>query len=138
MTDPIAPNLAIPRIVREDCPPRRIHVLMAPKWTSMVIYILSFGTLRTGQLQRCMPGVSKKMLTQSLRELERDGLIARKVFQVVPPMVEYSLTTNGQRFVEPLLALYDWAEANADLLDEIDQLRAADSGLPSADELDAG
>jgi DNA-binding HxlR family transcriptional regulator len=104
----------------------------------MVIYILSFGTLRTGQLQRCMPGVSKKMLTQSLRELERDGLIARKVFQVVPPMVEYSLTTNGQRFVEPLLALYDWAEANADLLDEIDQLRAADSSLPSADELDAG
>lgn len=113
-----------PLVVHEDCPPRRIHALLAPKWTSMVIYVLSFGALRTGQLQRSMPGVSKKMLTQTLRELEADQLVERKVFQVVPPMVEYSLTERGQRFVEPLLALYDWAEANAPLLDEIEQQRS--------------
>lgn len=100
---------------------------MAPKWSSMVIYVLSFGPMRTGQLQRSMPGISKKMLTQTLRELERDQLIVRKVFQVIPPMVEYSLTENGGRFVEPLMALYDWAEQNADLLDEIEKHRAAES-----------
>src|SRR5476649_2908929 len=98
-----------PLAISETCMPRRIHTLLAPKWTSMVIYVLSFGALRTGQLQRSMPGVSKKMLTQTLRELEADQLVERKVFQVVPPMVEYSLTERGQRFVEPLLALYDWA-----------------------------
>lgn len=115
-------------VVCEQCPPRRIHLLLAPKWSSMVIYVLSFGAMRTGRLQRSMPGISKKMLTQTLRELESDGLIARKVHQVVPPMVEYSLTEVGQRFVEPLMALYEWAEANAELLDEIETNRAAASG----------
>ncbi|MND96914.1 putative HTH-type transcriptional regulator YybR [compost metagenome] len=113
-----------PLVVCEQCPPRRIHLLLAPKWSSMVIYVLSFGSLRTGQLQRSMPGISKKMLTQTLRELESDGLIERKVHQVVPPMVEYSLTEVGQRFVEPLMALYEWAEENAELLDEIETNRA--------------
>ncbi|MHC8334407.1 winged helix-turn-helix transcriptional regulator [Pseudomonas sp. LB3P25] len=109
-----------PLIVDECCPTRRIHKLLTPKWTSMVLYILHHGPLRTGQLQRSMPGVSKKMLTQTLRELEGDGLIHRKVFQIVPPMVEYSLTELGKRFVEPLLALYDWAKDNSGLLDELE------------------
>ncbi|MFC3460709.1 MULTISPECIES: winged helix-turn-helix transcriptional regulator [Massilia] len=100
-------------------------MLLTPKWTSMVIYVLSFGPLRTGQLQRSMPGISKKMLTQTLRELEADQLLSRKVHQVVPPAVEYSLTELGQKFVEPLLALYDWAEANFVLLDKVERNRAA-------------
>lgn len=90
----------------------------------MVIYVLSFGPLRTGQLQRSMPGISKKMLTQTLRELEADKMVERKVFQVVPPMVEYSLTRFGERFVEPLMALYDWAVTSADLLDELQHNRS--------------
>ncbi|MBI6885036.1 winged helix-turn-helix transcriptional regulator [Pseudomonas putida] len=114
-----------PLVVCEQCPPRRIHFLLAPKWSSMVIYVLSFGAMRTGQLQRSMPGISKKMLTQTLRELESEGLISRKVHQVVPPMVEYSLTEAGLRFVEPLMALYEWAEQNAALLDDIERKRAA-------------
>jgi DNA-binding HxlR family transcriptional regulator len=114
-----------PLIISETCPPRRIHMLLTPKWTSMVIYVLSFGPLRTGQLQRSMPGISKKMLTQTLRELEADQLLSRKVHQVVPPAVEYSLTELGQKFVEPLLALYDWAEANFVLLDKVERNRAA-------------
>ena len=114
-----------PLVISETCPPRRIHMLLTPKWTSMVIYVLSFGPLRTGQLQRSMPGISKKMLTQTLRELEADQLLLRKVHQVVPPAVEYSLTELGQKFVEPLLALYDWAEANFVLLDKVERNRAA-------------
>ena len=114
-----------PLVISETCPPRRIHMLLTPKWTSMVIYVLSFGPLRTGHLQRSMPGISKKMLTQTLRELEADQLLSRKVHQVVPPAVEYSLTELGQKFVEPLLALYDWAEANFVLLDKVERNRAA-------------
>ncbi|HTV83982.1 MAG TPA: helix-turn-helix domain-containing protein [Dyella sp.] len=112
-------------VVDENCPPRRIHDVIGPKWTSMVMYVLSFGSLRTGALQRALPGASKKMLFQTLRELEMDGLINRTVFQVVPPMVEYSLSELGQRFVEPLMALYEWAEKNSALLDELEQRQTA-------------
>lgn len=125
MTTPTVRQPLDPLVVSETCLPRRIHMLLTPKWTSMVIYVLSFGPLRTGQLQRSMPGISKKMLTQTLRELEGDQLVTRKVHQVVPPAVEYSLTELGQKFVEPLLALYDWAEANAALLDSVERNRAA-------------
>ena len=123
-----------PLVISETCPPRRIHMLLTPKWTSMVIYVLSFGPLRTGQLQRSMPGISKKMLTQTLRELESDQLLSRKVHQVVPPAVEYSLTELGQRFVEPLLALYDWADTNAALLDTVERNRAASGQAGIADD----
>lgn len=108
--------------------PRRIHALLTPKWTSMAIYVLSFGALRTGQLQRAMIGVSKKMLTQTLRELEGDGLVSRHVHQVVPPVVEYALTPLGVQFVEPLMNLYGWAEAHAGLLDELEENRARSTG----------
>lgn len=123
-----------PLVISETCPPRRIHMLLTPKWTSMVIYVLSFGPLRTGQLQRSMPGISKKMLTQTLRELESDQLLSRKVHQVVPPAVEYSLTELGQRFVEPLLELYDWADRNAALLDTVERNRAASGQAGIADD----
>jgi DNA-binding HxlR family transcriptional regulator len=118
-------NPPMPLIVNEDCPRRRINILLTPKWTSMVIYVLSFGALRTGQLQRSMPGVSKKMLIQTLRELERDGLVERQVFNHVPPVVEYRLTEFGVKFVEPLLTLYEWADKNSCLLDQLEQNRAA-------------
>lgn len=86
----------------------------------MTLYVLSFGKSRTGELLRSMPGISKKMLTQTLRELERDGLVERKVHHVVPPMVEYDLTPLGQKLTEPLIGLYGWAKANADALDQIE------------------
>lgn len=119
-------------VVNETCPPRRVHQLLTPKWTSMVLYILHFDPQRTGSLQRCMPGISKKMLIQTLRELEGDGLVHRKVFNVVPPMVEYSLTDLGRRCVQPLLSLYDWAEKNSDVLDEIEANRIAAQRLIDA------
>ncbi|GLS33612.1 transcriptional regulator, HxlR family [Mesorhizobium albiziae] len=111
-------------VLRENCPQRRIHYILSGKWTSMVLYALSHGTMRTGQLERTLPGVSKKMLTQTLREVEASGLVKRKVFDVVPPKVEYSLTALGETFIEPLRALYTWAENNAAALDELDRNQA--------------
>jgi DNA-binding HxlR family transcriptional regulator len=77
-------------VLDEDCAPRRVLELFSVKWTTMVLRSLHFngGTCRTGTLARSLPGCSKKMLTQTLREMERDGLIDRKVYPVVPPMVE--------------------------------------------------
>lgn len=92
------------------CPSREVLDRIADKWTSLVIYALSDGTLRYGELQRRVGGVSQKMLTQTLRSLEDDGLVARKVHPVVPPMVEYSLTPLGRTLIEPLTAICRWAE----------------------------
>ena len=105
---------------REDCAPRRVLELFATKWTSMVLHTLHArhgGAARTGVLLRSLPGISKKMLTQTLREMEASGLISRHVHRAIPPMVEYRLTDLGQRFVEPVELLYAWGRDNADALD---------------------
>jgi len=107
---------------REDCAPRRVLALFATKWTSMVLHTLHArhaGRARTGALLRSLPGISKKMLTQTLREMEDIGLLTREVQSVVPPAVEYALTALGQRFVEPVEMLYAWGRDNADALDAI-------------------
>ncbi len=88
----------------------------------MILHVLETrlgGCARTGVLQRSLPGISKKMLTQTLRDMEAAGLIDRRVFGTVPPAVEYSLRPLGRRFVEPITLLYDWARTNADALDEM-------------------
>jgi DNA-binding HxlR family transcriptional regulator len=107
---------------REDCAPRRVLALFATKWTSMVLHTLHTrhdGAARTGALQRSLPGISKKMLTQTLREMEEIGILTRHVQSVVPPAVEYRLTPLGSRFVEPVELLYAWGRDNADALDAL-------------------
>lgn len=107
---------------REDCAPRRVLELFATKWTSMVLHTLHArhgGAARTGVLQRSLPGISKKMLTQTVRDLEASGLLSRHVQSMLPPMVEYRLTALGQRFVEPIELLYGWGRDNADALDQL-------------------
>jgi DNA-binding HxlR family transcriptional regulator len=107
---------------REDCAPRRVLALFATKWTSMVLHTLHArhdGVARSGVLLRSLPGVSKKMLTQTLREMEEAGLIARHVQSAMPPAVEYRLTALGRRFVEPVELLYAWGRDNADALDAL-------------------
>jgi DNA-binding HxlR family transcriptional regulator len=91
----------------------------------MVLHSLHFngGTCRTGVLARSLPGCSKKMLTQTLREMERDRLIDRKVYPVVPPRVEYSLTPIGRLFIEPIEMLYAWAAKNDDALSKLRRRR---------------
>ena len=107
---------------REDCAPRRVLELFATKWTSMVLHTLHAkheGAARTGVLLRSLPGISKKMLTQTLRDMEGSGLVSRHVERAIPPVVEYRLTPLGQRVVEPVEMLYGWGRANADALDRL-------------------
>ena len=85
---------------------------IADRWTALVIRALAEGTMRYGELQRRIRGVSQKMLTQTLRSLERDGLVTRRVHPVVPPMVEYALTPLGRTLIRPLEAVCDWAETH--------------------------
>lgn len=90
--------------------------LLADKWTIPVLHALGRGTKRTGELKRELTGVSQKMLTQTLRALEAHAMIAREVYPVVPPRVEYSLTPLGRSLNEPLAELCAWVEAHgADL-----------------------
>lgn len=107
---------------REDCAPRRILELFATKWTSMILHVLHArlqGAARAGVLHRSLPGISKKMLTQTLREMEGTGLITRHVQGTIPPAVEYRLTQLGRRFVEPIELLYGWGRANSDALEQL-------------------
>ncbi|WP_337267479.1 winged helix-turn-helix transcriptional regulator [Oryzifoliimicrobium ureilyticus] len=107
---------------REDCAPRRVLEIFSSKWTSMILHVLHTrldGCARTGVLLRSLPGISKKMLTQTLRDMEAAGLVSRRVYGTVPPAVDYSLTELGRRFVEPIELLYAWGRNNADALDAL-------------------
>ena len=101
-------------------PARRILKLIGDKWTPIVLYCLSGGARRFNELQRSIPDISKKMLIQVLRKLEASGLVDRKVYPVVPPKTEYTLTETGRRLHEPVALLCRWAAANTALLDKID------------------
>jgi DNA-binding HxlR family transcriptional regulator len=81
---------------------------IANRWTALIVQALASGTRRYSELRRELGGVSHKMLTQSLRGLERDGIVERTVHPVVPPKVEYSLTPLGQSLVEPLVMICEW------------------------------
>lgn len=107
-----------------DSAPRRLMSLFAVKWSTMVLHALWHWPqpgARTGELQRSLQGISKKMLFQTLRELELRGLIARKVYQVVPPKVEYSLTPLGCTLAQPIEQMYQWGLDNQAALDEMEQ-----------------
>jgi DNA-binding HxlR family transcriptional regulator len=97
-------------VMNSDCASREALDLIADKWTALVIRVLSTGTKRHSELRRGIDGISQKMLTQTLRTLEADGLVDRKIHPVVPPMVEYSLTPLGRSLTEPLEAICRWAE----------------------------
>jgi DNA-binding HxlR family transcriptional regulator len=114
-------NGSIPNVLNPNCGSRRVLELIADKWTILVIYVLARGTRRYGQLQREIGGITQKMLTQTLRKMEDDGLITRTIYPVIPPKVEYSLTELGQTLLEPLSAICRWAESH---LDEVEQARA--------------
>ena len=91
---------------------------VADKWTLLIIYSLSSGTKRYGQLQKQLRGISAKVLIQNLRKLEAMGFVEREVFPVVPPKVEYRLTTLGASFLAPLGGICAWAS------EHLEELRA--------------
>jgi len=101
---------SVPSLLDPRCPSRLVLDRIADKWTALVIQILAGGTMRYAALQREIGGISQKMLTQTLRSLERDGLVQRTVHPVVPPKVEYSLTKLGRTLIEPLQGLCRWSE----------------------------
>ena len=86
--------------------------LLSDKWRISILHLLEPGPLRSGQLQRALPEVSSKVLTQTLRRMERDGLISRKVFTIIPPRVEYRLTPMGSSLIAHLRNLCHWAKAH--------------------------
>lgn len=105
-----------------NCPSRQVLDLIANKWTAMILYLLSLKTQRYSELLHGIEGISKKMLTQVLRELEASGLVQRTVYPVVPPMVEYRLTPLGETLMPLLRAVKDWSEQH---MDDVLEARAA-------------
>lgn len=95
------------------CPVRNVLSRIADKWSLLVILTLNEGgTIRFKELQRSLPDISQKMLTVTLRTLEEDGFITRRVYAVVPPKVEYSLTERSHSLLPHLFAITAWAKEN--------------------------
>jgi DNA-binding HxlR family transcriptional regulator len=95
---------------RNDCEVRQILDRVADKWSLLVIALLERHTMRFTELQRRIDGISQRMLTVTLRQLERDGLVRRTVYPVVPPRVEYELTPLGATLHETIKSLVTWTE----------------------------
>src|SRR3981189_3063841 len=100
-------------------PARQVLQIIADTWTPIVLFCMRGRTRRFNELQRAIPDISKKMLTQTLRMLERGGLVHRTVFQQVPPKTEYRLTDDGRKLREPIAWLCTWAAKNRVLLEAI-------------------
>jgi len=101
-----------PNVYAEACPSRAILELIADKWTLLILPALKRGPVRNGDLMRLIEGVSQKMLTQTLRELERNGLVSRNDYGEIPPRVEYALTGLGRSLADTVRKLDSWAEAH--------------------------
>jgi DNA-binding HxlR family transcriptional regulator len=99
---------------------RRISEILGrvgDKWTVLVIVQLRDGPLRFSEIKRRLGSISQKMLTATLRALERDGFVTRTVYPTVPPRVDYTLTGLGRDLLQPVNAIADWATRNADAID---------------------
>jgi DNA-binding HxlR family transcriptional regulator len=106
-------SLVIPDILEESCTTRQALERLASKWRVLVIYALLAGPQRHAELRRRVAGITQKVLTETLRDMERDGLVQRRVLKETPPQhVEYSLTALGKTLQEPLAAICAWAAAN--------------------------
>lgn len=96
----------------EACPVRGVMDRIGDKWSSLLLMALGARPHRFGELKRAVPDISQRMLTQTLRDLQADGLVSRHVFATVPPSVEYRLTAMGGSLLTPLMGLMTWADAN--------------------------
>ena len=99
-------------IFNKNCPTRMVLDRIADKWTVLIVGSLKNETKRFGELKKEIDGISQKMLTKTLRGMERDGLIKRKIYPTIPPKVEYSLTPLGVTLVGMLQNIQFWAESN--------------------------
>jgi DNA-binding HxlR family transcriptional regulator len=109
-----------------QCPGHQLLARLSDKWVTLVLSALADGSLRYTELSRTISGASQKMLTQTLRKLERDGLISRRVTPTIPPRVDYELTELGQSLLPVQRAIKAWAETH------IEAVHAAQSHFDSA------
>jgi len=100
-------------------PARQVLGVIADTWTPIVLFCLKGRTRRFSELQRSIPDISKKMLIQTLRKLERRGLLDRLVHPVVPPHVDYTLTVVGTKFAEAVALICEWAQKNKGVLKRV-------------------
>ncbi|WP_437905019.1 helix-turn-helix domain-containing protein [Sorangium sp. So ce327] len=103
-------------VYRANCPSRVILDQIADKWSMMVLAVLVPGPRRFNAIKRRLEGITQRVLTQTLRKLERNGMIHRRVLDGAPPGVEYALTPLGRSLQEPFAALYDWTIAHLDTI----------------------
>ncbi len=101
-----------PKLTEECRPVSEFLARIGDKWSVLVVSLLGGGSLRFSELRRRIDGISQKMLTATLRSLERDGFVTRTVYPTVPPRVEYELTSLGLELLVPVGALADWARSN--------------------------
>jgi DNA-binding HxlR family transcriptional regulator len=111
---------------------REMLVRIADKWTLLVIDVLAEGEMRFSRLREQVGGVSQKMLTKTLRQLERDGLVTRHVHAVVPPRVDYKLTPLGDSLGQAVCGIWIWAEEHLKDVEKARQVFDQESKLPSS------
>ena len=95
-----------------DCPTRQVLDRIGDKWATLILLLLRDGAKRFSELRNSIGGISQKMLTQALRNLERDGLISRTIYAEVPPRVEYRLTLLGETLVALVAPIVEWSETH--------------------------
>lgn len=95
-----------------NCPVTNCMSVIGGKWKTIIIYLISIGINRFGVMQRSIEGISKHMLTTQLRELEKDGILKRKIFAEIPPRVEYSITAKGKTISPIIESMKIWGEEN--------------------------
>lgn len=119
-------------VMAEACPTRQVIGRVGDKWTLLVLYALGEGTLRFSRLRSVVEGISQKMLTQTLRALERDGIVHRRVYATIPPKVEYSLTPLGESLGGVIATVRHWSYDHMDQIEvarRVYEQRDAQSGL---------
>jgi DNA-binding HxlR family transcriptional regulator len=105
--------------LEHDCRPvAEVLVRIGDKWSVLIVMLLGNGPKRFNEIRRLVNGVSQRMLTLTLRALERDGLVTRTVFPTVPPRVDYALTELGHSLRQPISALGEWAYANRQAIED--------------------
>src|SRR3954452_16096068 len=112
------------------CPTRQVLDRIADKWTMLVIVALEDGTLRFSELRRQIDGITQKMLTQTLRALERDGMVEREVFPTVPVTVRYTLTPLGRSLADAVGVIRTWAYGNMDAISDARAAYEPGTGAP--------
>lgn len=117
---------------QEKCPVRSVLGLLGRKWPSLILCHLSFGVHRFSELRGAIPDISQRMLSQTLRELERDGLITRETQGGVPPRVDYTLSPLGESYIDPLQSLLLWGAKHKGRIEVIRRAYDAEKFVKSA------